>query len=452
MTNNGSQILLALSDRVFAPFAEKALRQAGLLVATTDDAETITRAVGRLNVDVLVLDLDLPGRDPLELIAEVRGAGLAPEVIVTSAAATFEQAVEAMRRTAFDFIRQPIGAEALVRTVSHAVERHRLARENTVLRRVAAQQPFTGPIVSASQRIQDVLHKLKTVAASRAPVLFTGETGTGKGLMAKTLHLASGREPFLQINCGALQEALFESELFGHLRGAFTGAVESKPGLFEVADGGTIFLDEVSELKPVMQAKLLQVLDTQEIRPVGGTVEKTVDVRVVAATNGDLEKEIAAGRFRRDLFFRLNVVQIRMPPLRDRREDVPLLLDYYLERFHVPGTARKRFADPVLDLLASYSWPGNVRELANTVETAVLLSRGDTIDVDDLPHGFRPNPISPSEADDLSEPLPLDEIERRHLMRTLEYTGGLKARAARILGIDVKTLNRKLRSYRVKGA
>src|SRR6185295_7127738 len=172
---NGSQILLALSDRSFAPFAERALRQAGLMVATTDDGETVARAVGRLNVDVLVLDLDLPGRDPLELIAEVRGAGLAPEVIVTSAAATFEQAVEAMRRTAFDFIRQPIGAEALVRTVSHAVERHRLARENTVLRRVAAQQPFTGPIVSASQRIQDVLHKLETVATSRAPVLFTGE-------------------------------------------------------------------------------------------------------------------------------------------------------------------------------------------------------------------------------------------------------------------------------------
>ncbi len=448
----GPQILLALRDRNFAPFAESALRDAGLAVATTEDAESVSRAIGRLNVDVLVLDLDLPGRDPLDLIAEVRGTGLAPEVIVTSAAATFEQAVEAMRRSAFDFIRQPIAAEALVRTVSHAVERHRLARENTVLRRVAAQQPFTGPIVSASQRIQDVLRRVESVASSRAPVLFTGETGTGKGLMAKTLHLKSGREPFLQINCGALQESLFESELFGQARGSFNGSAESKPGMFEVADGGTIFLDEVSELKPVMQAKLLQVLDTQEIRPVGGSIEKTVDVRLVAATSGDLEREIASGRFRRDLFFRLNVVQIRMPPLRDRREDIPLLLDYYLERFHVPGTARKRFSDRALDLLATYSWPGNVRELANTVETAVLLSQGDTIDVDDLPHVFRPNPATAVEPDDVSEPLPLDEIERRHLMRTLDYTGGLKARAARILGIDVKTLNRKLRSYRVKGA
>ncbi len=449
--NNGSQILLALSDRSFAPFAERALREAGQMVAKTNDTETVTRAIGRLNVDVLVLDLDLPGQDTLDLIGELRGGGLAPEVIVTSAEATFEQAVEAMRRGAFDFIRQPIDAEALVRTVSFAAERHRLARENTILRRVVAQQPFTGPIVSASKRIQDVLHKLETVATSHASVLFTGETGTGKGLMAKTLHLASGREPFLQINCGALQESLFESELFGHRRGAFTGAIESKPGLFEVADGGTIFLDEVAELKPVMQAKLLQVLDTQEIRPVGGTVEKTVDVRVVAATNGDLEKEITEGRFRRDLYFRLNVVQVRMPALRERREDVPLLLDYYLERFHVPGAPRKRFSNSVLDLLASYPWPGNVRELANTVETAVLLTRGETIDVDDLPSSFRPSHHVPIEPDDTSEPLPLDEIERRHLMRTLEYTGGLKARAARLLGIDVKTLNRKLRSYRAKG-
>ncbi len=446
------QVLLALSDRHVAPFAERALRDAGLTVATANDAESVARATARLNVDVLVLDLDLPGRDPLELIAEVRGAGLAPEVIVTSAAATFEQAVESMRSGAFDFIRQPIDAEALLRSVQNAAERRRLAREHTVLRRVVAQQPFIGPVVSTSQGIQEVLRKIETVASSRAPVLLTGETGTGKGLMAKTLHLESKRNPFLQINCGALQESLFESELFGHRRGAFTGAVESKPGLFEVADGGTIFLDEVSELKPVMQAKLLQVLDTQEIRPVGGTAEKTVDVRVVAATNCDLEAEISAGRFRRDLFFRLNVVRIRMPALRERREDIPLLLDHYLKRFQVPGTSRKRFSDQALDMLASYDWPGNVRELANTVETAVLLTRDETIGPDDLPHGFRPNHQAPVEPTDLSEPLPLDEIERRHLMRTLEYTSGLKARAARILGIDVKTLNRKLRSYRVKGA
>ena len=445
--------LLALPQGAFATFAENALREAGLQVSSAHDTDGVVKPLQRQTVDVLILDLDLPGRDPLDLVAEVRSAGLAPEVIVTSASGTLEQGVEAMRRGAFDFVRQPIDAHAIERTVANAAERRRLARENTVLRRVVAQQPFSGPIVSASEGIQEVLRKLETVARAKAPVLFTGETGTGKGLMAKTLHVASGREPFLQINCGALQETLFESELFGHRRGAFTGAVESKPGLFEVAEGGTIFLDEVAELKPVMQAKLLQVLDTQEIRPLGGTTAKTVDVRVVAATNSDLEADVASGRFRRDLYFRLNVVRIPMPPLRERRQDVPLLLDYYLARFQVPGMELKRFSEQALEILAAYPWPGNVRELANTVETAVLLAHGETIGLDDLPLGFRaPSAGSPAPGADREEPLALDEVERRHLLRTLEYTGGLKARAARILGIDVKTLNRKLRSYRMKTA
>jgi two-component system response regulator AtoC len=291
---------------------------------------------------------------------------------------------------------------------------------------------------------------VERVAASNAPVLIYGETGTGKGLIARAIHQASPRadQPFLAINCSAFQDQLLESELFGHEKGAFTGAIAAKPGLFEVADGGTLFLDEVAEMSPAMQAKLLQVLDTGELRRVGGTKLRRVDTRIFAATNKDLSREVRAGRFREDLFFRLNVVSLAVPPLRDRKEDIPRLGEHFLQQFRLPGQQPKTISPEALQRLMEYSWPGNVRELANTIERLVLLSPRTIIGPEDLPPNIRPAAeLQPREAD---VPLPLAEVERLSIIRALTYTRGKKAPAARLLGIDVKTLNHKIRVYSIQ--
>jgi len=288
------------------------------------------------------------------------------------------------------------------------------------------------------------------VAASNAPVLISGETGTGKGLIARAIHQSSPRaeHPFLVINCSAFQDQLLESELFGHEKGAFTGAVSAKAGLFEVADGGTLFLDEVAEMSPAMQAKLLQVLDTGELRRVGGTRLWQVDTRIFAATNRDLEKEVRGGHFREDLFFRLNVVSLLVPPLRERREDIPRLVEHFLVRYQLPGQPKLTIAPAALALLVGYAWPGNVRELANTVERLVLLAPGPVITPEDLPANIRPSAEPPPRQEDT--PLPLTEVERLSIMRALKYTQGKKAPAARLLGIDVKTLTHKIRIYNIR--
>ncbi len=439
-------VLVATADPRLTAHIEAALAGESREFHLAKDADEALRAASRQAFDVALLDVSLPTRPGVDLLGELGASPIGPQIVALGSDSTVEDAVETMKKGAFDFLRLPIDPPTLQRAVRRAGERRRLARENAVLRRTATLHPFTGPVVSASPKIQEVLRKLETVASSRAAVLLTGETGTGKGLMAKTLHRLSGREPFLQVNCGALQESLFESELFGHRRGAFTGASESKPGLFEVADGGTLFLDEVGELKPVMQAKLLQVLDTGEIRQVGANTARAVDVRIVAATNADLEAEVLEGRFRRDLFFRLHVVRIAMPALRERREDIPLLLDYYLQRFHVPGAPTKRFTPQAMSLLTDYGWPGNVRELANLVETSMLLSPSNEITLADLPSNVMPAEGPPAPIGD-DAPMSLAEAEKRHILATIRHTGGLKAKAARLLGVDIKTLNRKLRGY-----
>jgi len=328
-------------------------------------------------------------------------------------------------------------------------EQRELRLENAMLRRRVEETPFAGPVIAESPRAQETLRKIQAVAGSDAPVLFSGETGTGKGLMAKVLFNLSHRvrAPFLEVNCGALHEQLIESELFGHRRGSFSGATESRAGLFEVADGGTLFLDEVGELSPPTQSSLLQVLDTKEFRPVGDTHLRRVDVRILAATNRDLETDAEAGRFRRDLFFRLSAVHIPLPPLRERRIDIPLLLEHYLGRFKHPQRGRLSFSAEAATFLRDYDWPGNVRELANLVESSVLLARGRVIGIDELPHravaNLRPRPESSA----AFQPRALAAAERDWILRTLEHTGGKKAPAARLLGIDIKTLSRKLREY-----
>lgn len=422
-------------------------------VSFAESASSATDAVSRERFDVVVLDMNLPDRSGLDLLAELTEGADAPEIILVTAFGTVETAVEAMRRGAFDYLSKPLTPEGLGEAVGRAAEMHRAHRESTARQRMMEQVPFTGPVISESPLMRDLLRKIETIAPAQAAVLLTGESGTGKGLMAKTVHQLSrrARAPFVQINCGALQESLVESELFGYRKGAFTGATESRAGLFEVADGGTLFLDEIGEMSPTMQAKLLQVLDSGEIRPVGSTTVRKVDVRIVAATNRDLAAEVAAGRFRQDLFFRLNVIHIHLPPLRERREDIASLVSYYAQRFHPVGRPRRQFSEEAMTILRSYDWPGNVRELANTVETAVLLARSELIQPDELTLPYsaaastqrtKPDPSKP--------PVSLSEAERQHILHTLEFTGGLKARAARLLEIDIKTLNRKLKTYRIK--
>jgi DNA-binding NtrC family response regulator len=304
-------------------------------------------------------------------------------------------------------------------------------------------------IVGQSQVMKALLETVQRIAGSDANVLIQGESGTGKALVARRIHEASPRRdgPFLVINCSGFQDTLLESELFGHEKGAFTGATSVKQGLFEVAGGGTLLLDEVGEMSPAMQVKLLQVLDTRELRRVGGTRLHRVDVRIISATNTDLAQAVSAGRFREDLYYRLNVVSLTLPALRERREDIPLLINHFLARFGGTGTPPKTLASETLRLLMAYGWPGNVRELANAIERLVILAPGPVVTPDDLPPNLRaaigPPPL-PARG-----PASLSEMERVHIARVLSETGGKKMQAARLLGIDIKTLNQKIKRYHI---
>lgn len=445
-----AQILMAHGDSRVSIAYRSALEPHGFRVAVAPDGPAALAQMARRRYELLLVDLHLKGCDVPGLVQELRQSEGAPEVMVIEPEENVfsPSVIEILRLGAYDVVSAEASAAEILLRTERAIASQRRNREFWLLKREAARTPAAGPVIQASPEIQRVLTKLATVAPAKAAVLLLGETGTGKGLMAKTLHRLSGRDPFVPVNCGAFQESLFESELFGYRRGAFTGATEHRAGLFEAADGGTLFLDEIGELKLPLQAKLLQVLDSGEVRPVGGTSARAVDVRLVAATNVDLEAEVNAGRFRRDLFFRLNVVAIRLPSLRERPEDIPLLLEHYVRRFHVAGSPTKRFTAAALDQLEAYAWPGNVRELANLVETACLLTSGSVIDVGDLP--FAPRALPPRVERGEEQVLSLHEVERRHILRVFEANLGHRGQTARQLGIDVKTLGRKLRGYGVK--
>ncbi|MEM9556231.1 MAG: sigma-54 dependent transcriptional regulator [Acidobacteriota bacterium] len=447
MTKNS--VLVVDDDESTCFVYRRALLQSGFAVTTATSGDEAFELLERQRFGVMVLDHRLPGKTGLEILSELRETGRAPEVVMVSGHAMVETAVRAIQYGAFDYLTKPVSLEHLVEIVRRAADLQTTTRENVALRRRAEQAPLAGPVISESPEIATLLERVRAVAESSAPVLITGETGTGKGLFAKHVHQASQRprELFLQVNCSALPEQLFESELFGHRKGAFTGAGTTKPGLFEVADGGTLFLDEIGEMGAAMQAKLLQVLDTGRVRPLGATSETAVDVRIVAATNRNLRDEVDEGNFREDLYYRLNVVHLELPPLRARRDDIPALVEHYLESFRRHN--EKQFSPRSMAYLRDYAWPGNVRQLANLVETMTLLAPGPTIEVEDLPGHIVPSTRTEAVAEG-SKPLSMAEMERLHIIRTLEHTGGLKAKAARILEIDVKTLNRKIRSYGIE--
>jgi len=443
------RVLIVDDERPIRFLMEKELPRAGCVVTCAESGEDALERLRAQEFDVVLMDLKMPGIGGLEALRRVRESGASAEVVVLTGHPDVTTAIEAMKLGAYDYLTKPFKLAEVEIVLRRAAERRRLTQENTALRRMVAQRGQPPLVLGQSGAMAAVLATVERIAAADANVLIEGESGTGKGLIAQTIHQQSPRSqgPFLAINCGGFQDQLLESELFGHEKGAFTGAAVLKQGLFEVADRGTLFLDEVAEMSPAMQAKLLQVLDSREFRRVGGTRLHRVDVRVVAATNKPMQREVESGRFREDLYYRLNVVNILVPPLRERREDIPILAEHFLARFQASAGVRKALSPDALQSLVEYPWPGNVRELSNIIERLVILTPGGIIGSEALPPNIRaPHPGPPETA---PGPVSLAEMERLHITRVLQETGGKKMQAARLLAIDLKTLNKKIRDYHI---
>jgi DNA-binding NtrC family response regulator len=398
--------------------------------------------------DAVVSDIRMPGKSGIEMVGELRSARPHTPVILMTAFGSIDSAVEAMRAGAFDYITKPFEPDAVLLTVERALEHRALEEENRRLRRAVDRTGAFGDLIGSSPAMREIFALVRKIAHGRSSVLITGESGTGKEVVARTIHYHGGRaeKPFMPINCTAIPEGLLESELFGHVRGAFTGAHTSKRGLFEKADGGTLFLDEIGDMGLGLQSKLLRVLQDREIRPVGGTQSVRIDVRIIAATNKDLETEIREGRFREDLYYRLNVIPVHIPPLRERPEDLAPLAHAFVDR-HSEGRPRT-LSPEALRRLERRPWRGNARELENVIERALALSDADTLGPEDLPLGDRgaAEEVEPAAAlleSAARRKMPLRELEDRYIDQILRLTGGNKVRAARMLGIDRKTLYRR---------
>ncbi|MBC7359836.1 MAG: sigma-54-dependent Fis family transcriptional regulator [Desulfacinum sp.] len=441
------RILLVEDDASLRLTQSLYLEQEGFRVVPASDRSEARRALADGAFDAVVTDLRLGDGDGLDVLSDVRELRPEAETIVITGYGSVESAVEAMKRGAYDYLTKPVDPENLVRVLRKALERRRLRRHVDHLARRFAEEAGLNRIVAESPAMRAVMESLAHVAASDAPVLIQGESGTGKELLAKWIHERSRRAagPFVAVNCGAVPENLLETELFGHVRGAFTGAHQSKKGLWEAADGGTLFLDEVGEIPPAFQVKLLRALQEGTIRRVGSVKEIPVDVRIISAGNQDVSALVREGRFRQDLYYRINVVPIHLPPLRDRPEDIRPLTDSILERLsrrmgrRVPkltAAARRRLQD--------YPWPGNVRELENTLERTLIFHRKDRIDAEDL---NLEAPVASPRGGEGDWNMTLEEVEKRHILRVLARCGHNKTRAAQVLGIGTNTLWRKLKKF-----
>jgi len=441
-------ILVVDDEREMRELVRDVLTDRGHRVEVVSDGREALKLLADTEFNVVVTDLRMKGIQGLELLTEIKRTYPAVNVILMTAFGTIETAIEAMKHGATDYMVKPVKTDELVRVVERAVREAGLREEVERLRREVHREYSFHQILGKSKPMRDVFDLIRRVADSPTNVLITGESGTGKELVAKAIHYNSERRdsPFIPVNCAAIPEALLESELFGHVKGAFTDAKNDKRGLFEEAHKGTLFLDEISELPLLLQAKLLRAIQEHEIRRVGATRSVAIDVRIIAATNLRLAEEIKVKRFREDLYYRLNVIEIALPPLRERREDIPLLVDAFLKRCVESSRKPVRgMTESALALLIDYAWPGNVRELENVIERAVTLSRSEKITPDDLPpviQGARGERRVLDEAADRI--LPLQEIEKEYILRILEKTGGNKYQAAQMLGIDRKTLYRKL--------
>ncbi|MEW5709530.1 MAG: sigma-54 dependent transcriptional regulator [Pseudomonadota bacterium] len=426
-------------------FISRALKNRGCgLVETVATAEEGARLVERCHFDLVILDIALPGKAGVVWLKELRESGFYGEVILITAFADLETAIDALRAGASDFILKPFRIDQLLNSIQRCFDRARLARENFVLRREVRELAGLEDLVGESEAAEELRRIIRRLAPLPTTVLIQGESGTGKEVAARALHKLSPRaqRPFVPVNCGAISPEIIESELFGHVKGAFTGASESRNGLFFYAQGGTLFLDEIGELPLPMQTKLLRVLEEKKIRPVGSEREIPVDVRIVAATNRNLAPEVAAGRFRQDLFYRLDVVNILIPPLRERPEDIPVLARRFMEELSGRlGVPRVPLTPEVLEALVRYPWPGNARELRNLVERSLILGR---VPLENLPAA-----VSVAQEHAPASVLPLEEVEKQHILNVLRAVSGNKSEAARRLGISRKTLERKCALWKV---
>jgi two-component system, NtrC family, response regulator AtoC len=420
------------------------------------EAESAEAALARLDAeipDLVLTDLKLPTQSGVDLLRQIKSLLPRTEVAIMTGHGSIESAVDAMKLGAYDYIEKPFRVEKMRLLLQRMAEKVRLVTENAFLReRVSTEESLDG-IIGTSANIQDVLRMISRLKDTRTPVLISGESGTGKELVARAIHFRGtmAQTPFVAVDCGSLVPTLMESELFGYEKGAFTGATKTKAGLFQAANGGTIFLDEIGELPLEMQAKLLRVLQEKEVRPVGSNANVTVDVRVIAATNRDLEAAYRDGTFRKDLYFRLNVVTVHLPALRDRRSDIPMLVHHFLDRY-APGS-NLQVTPAAMKSLLHYDWPGNVRELENCVARAVTLGDRQIIDVHDLPPAIRTEqpsatPLSPQDSASISTTA-LAEMERMTILRVFEQANGDKALAGKMLGISRATLYRKLKRYNI---
>ncbi len=412
--------------------------------------------IASLSPDIVLTDVRMPNVDGIEVLSAVRRQDPAIPVILMTAQATLQSAVQAVNEGAFYYIQKPFRNDDLIAILRRAAEHRRLRVENQSLKQEIRRRDTTvaGRPVGKSRAWTEVLRLAETVAPTESTVLIQGESGTGKEVIARYIHQLSARTegPFQSINCGALPESLLESELFGHVKGSFTGAVKDKQGLFSAAAGGTFFLDEIGETTPATQVKLLRVLQHREVIPVGATESLPIDTRLIAATNRDLEEAMRRATFRQDLYYRLNVIALYLPPLRERQDDVPLLVETFLQRLtETRGGAVKVLSDEATEAISTYQWPGNVRELENALERAWIMSPGDRIELDALPERVV-TPVPSRLIDDRSAPNPtLEAVERAYILWVLNAEGGNKTKAAESLGIDPSTLHRKLSRFGSEG-
>ena len=443
-------ILVVEDEELMRSILRQLLKDSDYDVVTADSAESALAAFAENDVSATLTDIKMSGMDGLQLLDQIKNIDPNAMVIVMTAYSSVDSAVAALRKGAYDYVTKPFVNEDLLQTIKNAIKQRELFRENRALRRELSRQYAFSEIVGKSDSLQRIFSLVQKVADTNANILIQGESGTGKELVARAIHLNSSRSsnPFLAINCGALPESLLESELFGHTKGSFTGAISDKKGLFRSAAGGTLFLDEIGDMPTALQVKLLRALQEHEVTPIGLGKPVKFDARIVAATNKDLETEVKEGRFREDLFYRLNVIELSIPPLRDRREDIPLLVKHFVAKSAgTQKTGEKPVGRDALSALVNYDWPGNVRELENAIERAFILS-GDEIDLESMPAKVRENGgRSFASHDDESFRPTLDEMERRYVLEILHGVGDDKAKAATILGIDLSTLYRKLKRY-----
>ncbi len=454
MSKRSFSILVVDDEQLQRDVLTGYLRKQRYVVSHAASAAEALTLLAKEHTDLVLTDMNMPGKTGHELLVAIRSGYPETDVVVMTAFGTIEHAVAAMRAGAYDFISKPIDLDTLDLLLGRLQERRVLVSENKVLREQLAERFSFDGIISQSAGMQQVLQTAARVAATRAPVLVRGESGTGKELIARAVHFASDRKngPFISVNCAALNENLLESELFGHEKGAFTGAEKQRRGRFELADGGTLFLDEIGDISAATQVRLLRVLQEQTFERVGGSETLRVDVRVIAATHKNLESAIADGKFREDLFYRLNVVAVDIPPLRERRDDIQILLDHFLRRF--AGEYKRKcltFSKEAWEQLVRYDYPGNVRELENIVQRSVILSRGEIIAVEDLPASLRTVMKEPTReigTGNLEEQV--EKLEQQIIFDALRTAGNNQSKAAEQIGISERTLRYKLKKWGVK--